>query len=145
MKHLNERHMVVLVDDDPEILAALRRSLSREPYLVLATSRPKEALRWVELLDVSVVVSDERMPEMTGTELLARISARSPATTGILLTAFGDPAARQTGLGRDAQCLIAKPWDDSMLRLALREFLFEREMEDPRRAEDFERKGAKEL
>ena len=56
MKRLNERHMVVLVDDEPEVLSALKRSLAREPYLVLTTSRPKEALRWVESLDVSAVV-----------------------------------------------------------------------------------------
>ena len=131
MKPLNERHMVVLVDDEPEVLAALRRSLTREPYFVLATGRPKQALRWVESLDVSAVVSDERMPDMTGTELLARVSVRSPATTRIILTAFGGTTLRLPRLGQSIEYMIAKPWDDAMLRLALRESMFERMTEDP--------------
>jgi len=128
MKRLNERHMVVLVDDEPEVLKALKRSLAREPYLVLTTSRPKEALRWVESLDVSAVVSDERMPDMTGTELLARISDRSPATARIILTAYAGPTAQLPRLRQSIECMIAKPWDDSMLRQALREFLADREL-----------------
>ena len=116
-------HMIVLVDDDPQVLAALHRSLAREPYLVLSTCRPREALRWVEALDVSAVVSDERMPEMTGNELLDRVSDRSPETARILLTAYGGTAARRA---RSIECMIAKPWDDGMLKRALREFLPER-------------------
>jgi DNA-binding NtrC family response regulator len=117
------RPLVVLVDDEPGVLAALKRSLSREPYIVLTTDRPASALRWVELMEVSAVVSDERMREMSGTELLSRVSDRSPETARILLTAFGGSAARRSG---PAQCLIAKPWDDVMLRLALRDLLPER-------------------
>lgn len=112
--------MIVLVDDDPAVLNALRRSLSREPYLVLSTSRPREALRWVEALDVSAVVSDERMPDMTGRELLERVSDRSPETARILLTAFVGAAARRP---HATECMIGKPWDDSMLKRTLRELL----------------------
>ena len=143
MKHLKERHVVVLVDDEPEVLSALKRALRREPYQVLTTSRPAEALRWVEAIDVSAVVSDQRMPGMTGTELLERVSERSPATTCVILTAYGPEAADQPGVIRSVECILSKPWDDDMLRTALREFLFEREMEDPRWSERFERKGAK--
>src|SRR2546430_5919127 len=105
MKRLNDRHMVVLVDDEPEILSALKRSLAREPYLILTTSRPREALRWVESLDVSAVVSDERMPDMTGTELLARVSARSPATARIILTAYAGPTAQIPRLRQSIECM----------------------------------------
>ena len=126
MERPSERHMVVLVDDEPEVLAALKRSLAREPYLVLATGSPKQALRWVESLDVSALVSDERMADMSGTELLARVSARSPASARIMLTAFGGATARLPGLGQSIEVMIAKPWDDSMLRRALREFISER-------------------
>jgi DNA-binding NtrC family response regulator len=127
MQRLHGRQLVVLIDDEPEVLAALKRSLAREPYLVLSTSRPKEALRWVESLDVSAIVSDERMPDMSGTELLNRIADRSPFTARILLTAFGGSAASQPKFRKSMECMIAKPWDDSMLRLALREFLSEQE------------------
>ena len=143
MKQLKERHVVVLVDDDPEVLSALRRALRREPYQVLTTTRPAEALKWAEAIDVSAVVSDHRMPGMTGTELLGRIAERSPATMGVILTAFGPEAAEQMGMLQTVECIIAKPWDDAMLRSAIRDFLFEREMEDPVWSERFERKGAK--
>jgi DNA-binding NtrC family response regulator len=113
-------HMIVLVDDEPEVLKALRRSLAREPYLVLTTCRPREALRWVEVLDVSAVVSDERMPEMTGTELLDRVSDRSPETARIMLTAYGGDAAQHR---HEIEVMIAKPWDDTMLKRTLREIL----------------------
>ena len=115
-----KRHMIVLVDDEPEVLAALRRSLAREPDLVLTTCRPREALRWVEALDVSAVVSDEVMPEMTGTELLDRVSDRSPETARIMLTGYGGHAAHRP---HAIECMIAKPWDDGMLKRTLREFL----------------------
>jgi response regulator RpfG family c-di-GMP phosphodiesterase len=142
MEQLYERHLVVLVDDDSEVLSALRRSLSGEPYLLLTTNRPRQALRWVECVDVSAVVSDERMPEMTGAELLARIATRSPETARIMLTAYGRETARLPGLGRSAEYMVAKPWDDAMLRRAIRDLLCEREVGDPGREGRPERKGA---
>src|SRR5262245_717999 len=143
MKQLKERHVVVLVDDEPEVLSALRRALRKEPYQVLATSQPAEALRWVEAIDVSAVVSDHRMPGMTGTELLERVAQRSPATMRVILTAYGPEAADQPAALQSNEGILSKPWDDGMLRSTLREFLFEREIEDPRWSERFERKGAK--
>ena len=130
MAELYERHLVVLVDDDSEVLSALRRSLSGEPYLLLTTNTPRQALRWVECVDVSAVVSDERMPEMTGAELLARIASRSPETARIMLTAYGRETARLPGLRHSAEYMVAKPWDDSMLRRAIRDLLCEREVGD---------------
>ena len=132
MNRLMERHVVVCVDDEPEVLSALRRSLRREPYLVLTTSCPHEALKWVQSRDVSAVVSDQRMPEMTGAELMAKVSAHSPATARIILTAYTSATAQVPRLRQSIECLIAKPWDDAMLRRAIREFLFEREILEPR-------------
>ena len=117
------RHLVVLVDDEPGVLAALKRSLAREPYTVLTTTCPTSALRWVDMLDVAAVVSDERMQNMSGTDLLARVYDRSPQTARILLTAYGGATARCAVPGQPAQCIIAKPWDDAMLRQALHDFL----------------------
>ena len=143
MKQLKERHVVVLVDDDPQVLSSLKRALRREPYQVLTTSLPAQALRWVEAIDVSAVVSDQRMPDMTGTQLLGRVVERSPATTGVILSAYGSEAATEPETLHSVELIIAKPWDDGMLRTALRDFLFEREVEDPRWSSRFERKGAK--
>ena len=53
-----------------------------------------------------------------------------PATARIILTAYAGPTAQIPRLRQSIECMIAKPWDDSMLRLALREFLSERELEE---------------
>jgi response regulator RpfG family c-di-GMP phosphodiesterase len=130
MNRLTERHVVVVVDDEPAVLSALRRSLRQEPYQILATAEPEQALRWVESRDVSAVISDQRMPRMAGTELLNRVGERSPATARIILTAHPGPTAGTPGLKRSIECLIEKPWDDAMLRRTIRGFLSEREWED---------------
>jgi response regulator RpfG family c-di-GMP phosphodiesterase len=131
MNQLQERHVVVLVDDGPGILSALVRSLRKEPYQLLATSSPAQAIRWIQYFDVSAIVSDQRMPDMTGLELLEQISARSPVTARIILTAFPGPTVQEPRLRQSIECVIAKPWDDDMLRRTVREFLRERELEDP--------------
>ena len=119
MKQLKERHVVVLVDDEPEVLSALRRALRKEPHPVLATSRPAEALRWVEAIDVSAVVSDHRMPGMTGTELaedFARLLGHAVPT--VMLT--GDPANAEVPWLADAPVWVArKPLHAATLLAAL--------------------------
>lgn len=128
-----ERHVVVLVDDDLQVLAALKRSLRKEPYLVLATQRPQKAIRWVEQIDVSAVVTDQRMDGMTGMELLTKVAANSPVTVRVILTGFPEATVRVPKLGQSIDCVIAKPWDDAMLRKTLREFLAKREAEQETR------------
>jgi len=148
MNRLNERHVVICVDDDPGVLAALSRSLRSEPYQLLTTEQPEVALRWIESRDVSAVVSDQKMPGMTGTEFLAEVSARSPDTARIMLTAYAEDLGSlpKLRLRQSIECLIAKPWDDGSLRQTIREFLFTREIEDPRGGDKpRDRKGAKAL
>lgn len=127
MNRLLERHVVVLVDDEPKVLASLRRALRGEPYFVLCTGDPAQALRWVSSRDVSVVVSDQRMPVIDGVELLRRVRERSPSTARVILSAYTGEAARVPGLRGDVDSLVSKPWDEGMLRRVLRDFLSERE------------------
>jgi response regulator RpfG family c-di-GMP phosphodiesterase len=127
MNRLLERHVVVLVDDEPKVLASLRRALRGEPYFVLTTGDPAQALRWIASRDVSVVVSDQRMPSMDGMELLRRVRERSPATARVILSAYTGETARSPGLRGDVDTLVSKPWDERMLKRVLREFLSERE------------------
>jgi CheY-like chemotaxis protein len=120
------RPLVLCVDDEPTVLASLRRALRQEPYDVVTTGDPSEALRWAVTQDVGVLVTDHRMPGMTGAELLAALAERSPATEGVLLTAY--PSAPQV-LERAASSqvrVIAKPWTDDVLRRTIRELLEQR-------------------
>lgn len=128
MRSLSDRHVVVCVDDEPAVLAALRRSLRNEPYQVLTTSRPEEALQWVGTLDVSLVVSDQRMPERLGTDLLGDVLLRSPGTSRVILTAYAGGTAKIPGLRQTVDCMISKPWDTQMLKGTIRELLRHREL-----------------
>ena len=128
MNRLIERHVVVCVDDEPAILSALRRSLRSENYEILTTESPEHALRWVGTRDVSLVITDQRMPLMAGTELLEEVSRRSPSTARIILTAYsGDTMS--PGLRHWTECMVSKPWDNTMLRKIIKQLLDERELD----------------
>ena len=116
-------HTVVVVDDDPAVLRSLRRALRQEPYDLRTTSRAEEALEWIERGDVSLVVLDQRMPGMCGTELAERVQRHSPRTVRVMLTAYPGNAIVRHGLDHEVQWLISKPWNDDALRLALRRLL----------------------
>lgn len=120
---ISDRPTVVLVDDDPAVLGALRRLLRKEPYDLRTTSDPRVALDWVRRDDVSLVMTDQRMPEMCGTEFVERVRRISPATVRVMLTAYPGNAQVRHGLADDVQWLVSKPWNDDALKLALRRLL----------------------
>jgi response regulator RpfG family c-di-GMP phosphodiesterase len=127
MKRETERPVVVCVDDEPAILSAIRRSLRAEPYELLTTESPESALEWLRSRDVSLVITDQRMPGMAGTELLEEVLKRSPSTARILLTAYPGSTAATPGLSDWTECMISKPWDSVMLRKTIRQLLGDRE------------------
>jgi PAS domain S-box-containing protein len=112
--------VVVVVDDDAPTLNSIRQLLKEEPYRLLTTAVPQQALQWVREREVSVVVSDQRMPDMAGTQLFERISKWSPATARILLTAYPD-SAEVVELNGRVDAVLAKPWDGEHLKRAIRE------------------------
>jgi DNA-binding NtrC family response regulator len=84
------RPIVLCVDDDPNMVAANARILRLEPFQVITTTSPREALQILSTTKVAVLVSDFEMPpEMSGVELCAAARAASPDTVRILLTGRG--------------------------------------------------------
>lgn len=126
--------LVVCVDDEPEILAALAREFRNEPFDVMTTESPGQALEWVETLDVGVLLSDQRMPAMPGTEFLAEVRRRSPLTRRVILTAFPWSALSDPGALDCVQDLVCKPWAGDPLRRMVRRLLRERNGEEGRLA-----------
>jgi DNA-binding NtrC family response regulator len=124
-----ERHLVMCVDDERAILSAIQRSLRLEPYEVITTDRPELALQWAATRDISLVITDQRMPGMQGTELLLEISKRSPTTARVILTAYPGCTMSTPGLRHWTECMISKPWDNTMLRKTIRQLLLDREMD----------------
>ena len=101
---------VLFVDDEERILRSLRM-LFRGRCEILATTSGGEALEWVRQRPVHVVVSDQRMPEMAGVELLREVAAISPATMRILLTGYADIDAVTAAVNEgEIYRFIEKPW-----------------------------------
>jgi DNA-binding NtrC family response regulator len=130
LRNLLFRHEIVLVDDDPAVLRALRRLLRDEPYDILTTDQPPAALRWVGEREVNLVVTDELMPGMEGHDLVEEVHARSPRTACVILTGYPLTAMSVPGLREGIHAMITKPWDDEMIRRIIRQLLWEQEYEE---------------
>lgn len=117
---MSERAVVLLVDDEDRILSALRRSLRREGHELLEAASGREALAVLRARRVDLVVSDHKMPGMTGLELIREIAVQWPETERLLLT--GWPGELDPGELRAlrVRAVIAKPWEQDELRAAIR-------------------------
>lgn len=111
---------MLLVDDEPRMLSALQRTLRREGWAIETANNASEGLaRLSTAPQVSVLVSDHKMPGLSGVEFLAEAKARFPRTARILLSGWtGEiPSA---DLARAAVSAIhAKPWDDAELKASI--------------------------
>jgi len=116
-------NLVVCVDDEKRVLESLQRMLRAEPYGFLTTDDPAQALDWVRTGEVDLVISDFRMPEMSGTALLQIVKATSPRTGRILLTGYPADPGVLTGERDQLIRVCAKPWDDDGLKRTIRELL----------------------
>ena len=107
---------VLLVDDEPRVLDSLEALLAME-HRVLRADRPEIALERLRGHDVAVVVSDQRMPGMTGTELLTRCREVAPDAVRILLTAFTDTDTLMESINAAGiYHFLLKPWEPTELR-----------------------------
>lgn len=112
---------VLIVDDERDNLDALRRLL-RNQYEVVAVDSAFEALKELQRRTFHVIVSDQRMPEMTGVELLEKAKTLRPSATRILLTGYTDIESVIGAINRgNIWRYIAKPWDPEELKLTLRQ------------------------
>ncbi|MGD9693425.1 MAG: HD domain-containing phosphohydrolase [Phycisphaerales bacterium] len=113
---------VVLVDDDPNLLAALRRSIGRV-FNVLTAERPADALKLLaQSGPVAVLVSDMSMPEMSGVDLILRARETHPHTTYILLTGNSDQQTAVDAVNRaHIFRFLNKPCPREVLELAIRD------------------------
>jgi serine/threonine-protein kinase len=117
----NGKPKVLFVDDDERILNALR-ALFRQEYQVFTASSGEAALEIAGRGGLQVVVSDQRMPGLTGVELLRQVRERQPAAVRMLLTGYADLQAL-VGSINDGEIFrfVKKPWDNDELRRDLAE------------------------
>lgn len=109
---MTDKVSLLIVDDEVEVLKALTR-IFRKRYQVHATSDPLHAVELLKKMTFAVVISDMRMPEMTGDKLLEQAYLIAPDTPRLLLTGYSDmeSTANAINLGRVSN-YISKPWDN---------------------------------
>ncbi|MGZ5047783.1 MAG: response regulator, partial [Usitatibacter sp.] len=112
----NDRLGLLFVDDDERVLNALR-SLFRNEYHVYTALGGEEALALVKRHAIPIVVSDQRMPGMSGVDLLRQVRAESPRTVRMLLTGYSDLAALVGSINEgEVFRFVRKPWDNDEIR-----------------------------
>jgi diguanylate cyclase (GGDEF)-like protein len=120
---------LMLVDDEANVLSSLRRLLRQEGYRILTAGSGEEALEILATQPADVVVSDQRMPGMSGAEFLSRVRDIYPDTVRLVLSGFSDLEALTDAINQGSiYKFIAKPWDDEALRRVLRDAFHAREL-----------------
>lgn len=113
---------LLIVDDEANILSALTRLFRRDGYRLLRAQGGGEALAVLEANDVGVIVSDQRMPGMTGVQFLSKARERWPDTVRIMLSGYTELSSVTDSVNEGAiYKFLTKPWDDEVLRATVRE------------------------
>jgi signal transduction histidine kinase/BarA-like signal transduction histidine kinase len=121
----NDINTLLVVDDEKEILKAIRRQF-RKKYRVIVADNASSALHTLSKEDVQVIVSDQRMPDMTGTEMYDNIKNRYPEAVRILLTGYSDIQAVIDSINKGGVYhYLVKPWNHEELNYVV-EKAFER-------------------
>lgn len=122
------KHTVLLVDDDSNVLHCLRRMLQEQPYQLYTARSGEEAAGMLKARSVDVIVADERMPRMSGTDLLAWAAKNYPEVVRIMLTghALEANAARVINEG-GVYYLLTKPCNEAHLVIVIRRALEHKE------------------
>jgi len=111
---MNSERVILFVDDDENILSAIRRELMGEAYEMLSATNGQEALEIMEGRDVSVLIADFRMPEMDGMELLKVAKEKYPATIRMMISGHANITILLKAINENIiYKFITKPWKDS--------------------------------
>jgi DNA-binding NtrC family response regulator len=125
---------ILIVDDEPNVIASLKRVMMEEPYETYSANSAEEGLKFLSRTPVKVIVSDEKMPGMTGAEFLSAVKEQMPETIRIMLTgqASLDAAMNAVNSGEIYRFFL-KPWNEVELMLAIRSALDKFNLEDENR------------
>lgn len=145
-----KNYKILFVDDEENVLNAMRRIFRRENYTLLTAASGSDALKILEEGPVHVVISDYKMPQMSGSDLLRKIKAMHPQTIRIMLTGHADVNAIMGAVNEGAVYkFITKPWNDDDLRLtvslALEQYDLIEENKSLKKQKDVQQKKIKQL
>jgi response regulator RpfG family c-di-GMP phosphodiesterase len=115
------KHSILVVDDEEEILHSLR-GLLRMEFNVYTANSGREAIKILEQEPIHIILSDQRMPEMAGVELLAQARGERPGAIRVMFTGYTDVKAVIDAINQgQIYRYIAKPWQPDELLTVLRE------------------------
>ena len=118
------QHNILLVDDEAGIIHAIRRMLRSEPFTIYEAGNADEALAVIARHDIDLMVTDFKMPGMTGLELCRKVRKQSPTTYRLLLSGQVDYGElRRAWADGDVHRFVAKPWDNLLLTMDIKEGL----------------------
>jgi response regulator RpfG family c-di-GMP phosphodiesterase len=121
---------LLFVDDEPNILAALRRLFRPLGYRIFTAEGGAQGLEVIANEKIDLVISDMRMPEMDGAQFLEQVRLRSPDSIRILLTGYADIASTIDAINKgQIYRYITKPWEDNDIALTIRYALERKHLE----------------
>ncbi len=116
--------IILLVEDEPQVRAVVRRALERSGYAVLVASDPIDALRIAdETADIDLLLTDVVMPQMNGRELAERVRARRPDTRVLFMSGYTDDAILRHGVLDEGVPFLQKPVTPGSLTRSVRQTL----------------------
>jgi len=123
------RYTVLVVDDEENVLRSVERLFRREPYRLLTAASAEEALAAVEREPVHLVMADQRMPGMTGIQLIQRIRERYPEVMRVVFTGYIDMNTAIDAINKGQVFrFVTKPWRDDDLKNVVRQALIQYEL-----------------
>ncbi len=118
------RHTVLLVDNEENVINSLRRLLRKESYSLLTANSGPHALKTLQENKVHLIISDQRMLRMSGTQLLAIVKDKYPDIIRIILTGHTDVDSITESINKGhIYKLFLKPWNDESLKLEIKQAL----------------------
>ena len=113
------KHCLLVVDDDPDVCHAVYHLLRRQ-YDVIVAHSAAEAIDLLGRHEVEIILTDQRMPEMTGIEMLAKVRTRHPEAIRLLYTGYADYGAVIAAINEGhIYRFLSKPWQPEELEAAI--------------------------
>ncbi|MBS4099543.1 MAG: EAL domain-containing protein [Sulfuricella sp.] len=126
----NDERVLLLVDDEANVISALKRVLRRDGYHILTAGSGEEGLELLAKHSVGVIVSDQRMPSMTGIEFLSKVKVMYPDIVRMVLSGYTEVNTMTEAINRGAiYKFLTKPWEDEPLRATIKEAFLRYETE----------------
>ena len=117
-------YKILFVDDEKDILSSMRRLLMEDKYEILTAESGLEGLELLKKGPVDLIVSDQKMPQMSGVEFLQKSKEYSPDSIRIVLTGYADTNAAIDSINKgDVYRYITKPWNNDEIKSTIKDAL----------------------